>query len=162
MSEQRDYERRKQHLLRRHEARRAAETDVADRAATAPPPDTMARAATTDTPEQAEVREQPQDRGEGGDRPEASDATATRYRGRPVGRSRPLSAPGAHGLGTGTPPPQFRGARSDMSAVSAPAVGNDHGEAVMDALRRLGAMHAEGLITTDDYERKRTELLDRL
>lgn len=160
MSEQRDYERRKKHLQRLHEARRLAEDEAAPADTAAPPPDVMALASTA--PDETDAPDQPGDRRDGGDGPDAAHETTARYRGRPIGRPRPLSAPGANGLGPDTHAPQFRGARNDTASVSTPAVGNDHGETVMDALRRLGAMHAEGRITTADYETKRNELLDRL
>ncbi len=99
----------------------------------------------------------------------AGRAPARRYRGRLVrdtradGRSAGPGAPGAPRAARG-------GGRRGGSAPGAPsgragAPGRTPGagdDGLADALRRLTDLYRQGLITNEEYDRKRRELLDRL
>lgn len=92
---------------------------------------------------------------------ESNGAPVAMYRGRPLVGNKKLATPGA-GAATGRRRRQSRGGagrrgRTEATSTSAPGA-----EAVKDAIRKLTEMHVEGLITRQEYDRKRQQLLDRL
>ena len=71
-------------------------------------------------------------------------------------QKRPITGPGAH-----RPPPGERPSRL-KDVFGSPAKGAYEREDVSEQLRKLGDLHREGVISDDEFERKKAELLARL
>ena len=69
---------------------------------------------------------------------------------------RPITGPEAH------KPPPGRGRRTQATTPGLPPKGASEPEDVAEQLRKLGELRDEGVITPEDFERKKAELLARM
>lgn len=86
--------------------------------------------------------------------PKAGDADVVMYRGKAIRR------PGGVGTSSrgGARGTQFRGATVGGGSTSKPANSGD----VRVVLERLNSLYKDGLITKSEYDRKRSQILDRM
>lgn len=84
---------------------------------------------------------------------EDDDTEVVMYRGKPVRRKKA----GGSG-GKGQRPASFRGATVGRGSKSKPQATND----VRVVLERLNGLYKDGLITKSEYDRKRSQILDRM
>ncbi|OOC52785.1 MULTISPECIES: DUF4429 domain-containing protein [Nocardiopsis] len=52
--------------------------------------------------------------------------------------------------------------RAEVAALGAGTAADDGGEAIFSTIRELGRLHAEGLLTDEEFSAKKAQLLDRL
>jgi len=69
---------------------------------------------------------------------------------------RPITGPDAH------KPPPGRESRGPATTFGSPPKGASEPDDVSEQLRRLGELRDEGVITPEDFERKKAELLARM